>query len=118
MGKYLFRGKIRNWLRWKLSNWLGVDSYELRVRELEVLYRDLVSIGVDVHFKDPSMILIYSHLKGGQIRQISANFESIAELNDLVERLKHKYKTSIVIRDMPGQCPGRRQIPTLEGWDR
>ena len=54
-----------NWLRKKLRCWLGIET---DIEKLNVLYSNLTSIGIDVHFKSPHMILIFSRLKGGQIR--------------------------------------------------
>lgn len=91
-----------NWIRSKIRHWLGISSNETRLNELDSLYSDLVSIGVDVHFRgQPHMILIFSRLKGGQIREISAHFNSLQELNDLCKYLKDRYKPSSTFVDMP-----------------
>jgi len=90
-----------NWLKNKLRKWLGVENNESHIRRLEVLTRDLVSIGVDVHFKEPHMILIYSRLNGGQIREIRADFKSVQELQQCVEELKNRYGTKSVTWDVP-----------------
>ena len=54
----------------KLRSWLGIKDnlYEIEIANLRTLYSNLTSIGVDVHFKSPSMIIVFSKLKGGQIR--------------------------------------------------
>lgn len=90
----------------RLRRWLGIERHEDRLDDLNQLYSDLVSIGVDVHFKEPHMILIYSRLKGGQLRHIDANFESLAELNDFVKWLKEKYKTEKTTWDVPYASTG------------
>ena len=104
-----------NWLKNKIRKWLGISNLEIDTKNLEIsinsskmrlnnldaLYADLVSIGIDVHFKSPHMILIYSNLKGGQLRHIEASFETLQELNDLVKFLKEKYKTKEITWDMP-----------------
>lgn len=89
--------KIRGWIQ----KWLGIVALIHRTNELYQLYSDLVSIGVDVHFKSPHMILIYSQLKGGQIRHIEANFASISELNSFVEELKGRFHTEQLTYDFP-----------------
>jgi hypothetical protein len=102
-----------NWLKRKIRSWLGVEDDVIRLSllcrdliashaRLSQLHKDLVSIGVDVHFKTPSMILIYSHLQGGQIRHIDANFESMVELNEFVKCLKEQFMTKAVMWDAPG----------------
>lgn len=86
----------------KLRSWLGIDGLEDDFVKLEKLYSDLVSIGVDVHFKEPHMILIYSKLNGGQIRHIPANFKTMKELQSFVQWLKEKYSTDIETWDHIG----------------
>ncbi len=92
-----------NWIKRKLRNWLGIE-------ELDKHYRDLVSIGVDVHFKKPHMILIYSHLNGGLIKHIDAAFDNLQDLTELVRELEDRYKTRRTIWDVPRPAnnrPGR-----------
>jgi hypothetical protein len=87
--------KLLNWIHKKIQNLLGITELQQQIltqmqyiRRLEVLTRNLVSIGVDVQFKrDPSMILIYSRLNGGQIYEVRANFKDMRELKDFVEQL-------------------------------
>lgn len=83
-----------NWIKSKLRKWLGIE-------ELDHHYRDIVSLGIDVHFKKPHMILIYSHFNGGLIRHIEADFRDPKELNSLVHELKNRYRTKNVIYDTP-----------------
>lgn len=85
-----------------------INILRRRVYELEELTKNLVTIGVDVHFREPNMILIFSHINGGQIRHIDANFTSMHELNALVSELKVRYHTTRVVVDMP---PGHRKYP-------
>lgn len=93
---------MMEWIKRRLRKFLGVDQVESRIDEMEVLYENLVSIGVDVRFNgEQSMILIYSRLKGGQIREIPVRFNNLIELNDLVCRLKREYKTSSETWDVP-----------------
>ena len=104
---------MSNWLKIKLRAWLGVSALESRcmsldgrinrqgiaISELERLTKDLVSIGVDVHFKEPHMILIYSRLNGGQIREVPARFEDLRELNIFVREMADRFKTRSVTWD-------------------
>jgi hypothetical protein len=85
---------MKNWLKKRLRAWLGIDSLESEIK-------DLVNIGVDVHFTHPHMILIYSRLKGGQLRHIDAQFNNIAELNAFVTELRRKFNTRITTWDAP-----------------
>ena len=87
-----------NWLRKKLRCWLGIET---NIEKLNVLYSNLTSIGIDVRFKSLHMILIFSRLKGGQIRQIDADFKDLKELNELAKHLKEKYKTKDIFYDLP-----------------
>jgi hypothetical protein len=102
-----------NWLRDKLRKWLGIarnleliryNEQAIRTNEKEIAYnqvvtKNLASIGVDVHFKEPHMILIYSKLNGGQLRHISAEFKDLQELNQFVKELKFRYNTDKVTLD-------------------
>lgn len=90
-----------NYIKNKLSKWLGIKKNADDIAALNSFYEDLVSIGVDVHIKSPSMILIYSHLKGGQIRHIDADFNDLRELNSFVRELKGRFKTETVTYDLP-----------------
>ncbi len=96
------------WLRLKIRKWLGIAYLGGKVAEVEVanaslyrLYEDLTHIGVDVHFKEPHMILIYSRLNGGQLREIPAHFDSLHELNKFTKHLKERYNTRAVTHDTP-----------------
>jgi len=92
---------------------LDIDRLKVRIKKLESstdnldnFVKDIVSIGVDVHFKEPHMILIYTRLAGGQIRHIEAYFKDVRELNDLVKQLCDRYKTQQVIFDIPAGMRG------------
>jgi hypothetical protein len=78
-----------------------IQEQDQEIQRLDVLYKDLVSIGVDVHFRSPHMILIYSNLRGGQIREIDANFQNIAELQAFVHELRERFNTRKVTYDVP-----------------
>jgi hypothetical protein len=97
-----------DWLKNKLKLWLGIHQIEKnildqqnQINRLFKLNKDLVHIGVDVHFKSPHMILIYSKLAGGQLYHVDVNFESLIELRNFVMMLKEKYNTDKVICDTP-----------------
>ena len=85
----------------QIQEWLGITKNTSDIIKLIKHTDNLVCIGVDVHFKSPHMILVYSQLNGGQLRHIEANFESLIELNDLVKELSYRYHTNKVIRDAP-----------------
>lgn len=88
-------------LKSKLRKWLGIQQNENSINILNRLYSDLTSIGVDVHFKTPHMILIFSKLNGGQIRHIEADFSTIQELNDLTRQLEEMYRPKYRFYDLP-----------------
>lgn len=94
-----------DWLKRKLRKWLGLDGdverLKVDLRSLESTIQDLVSIGVDVHFTEPHMILIYSRLKGGQLRHIDADFKDIKDLDRFVHELRDRFKTSRETWDVP-----------------
>jgi len=90
-----------NWLRTKLRMWLGIYNNDCKINRLNNLYKDLIFIGVDVHFKSPHMILIYSPLKGGQIREIKADFKNMKDLNDFVLELRNRFNTDNITFDLP-----------------
>lgn len=93
------------WLKRKLREWLGVDQDVLTLKthidNLYELNKDLVSIDVDVHFKNPHMILIYTRLNGGQLRHVEADFKDIKELTNFVRDLKRRFHTTRGIYDSP-----------------
>ena len=84
-----------------MQKWLGINNIALEIVNLNKLYKNLVSIGVDVHFKTSHMILIYSRLNGGQLKHIEVNFDSLKELRELVQELKTRYHTENTIFDAP-----------------
>jgi hypothetical protein len=103
---------MKNWLRKKILRWLGINPESItrqlnridkRLDRLFRLNKDLVSIGVDVHFKAPHMILVYSRLNGGQLREIKADFKNFKELNDFVHYLKDRFNTDVELVDAPPQ---------------
>lgn len=88
----------------KIKKWLGIDQIKKQVDDLEHFTKalhNLVHIGVDVHFKEPHMILIYTKLNGGQLRHIDANFDNLKDLEVFVKELKEKFKTNRDIWDLP-----------------
>lgn len=107
--------RILKWLKAKL----GIPSTEERLAKLieyssdlhrrimmlEDLYKNLAAIGVDVHFKEPHMILIFSHIGGGQIRHIPAHFSNLTDLNEFCRRLKNQFNTDRITFDLPHGCP-------------
>lgn len=105
-----------SWLKRKIREWLGVEdqverlfasdrSLNKQLQWLGELTHDLVSIGVDVHFKEPHMILIYSRLNGGQIREIRADFRNVQDLNEFVKQLQARFNTDSVVWDKPHGYP-------------
>jgi len=92
--------------RW-LQRWLGMDKLAAENARLLALYKDLVSIGIDVHFKEPAMILVYSRLNGGQIKEIRADFKNLKELDRFVKQLKHQFNTTNTTWDT---WPGAKEL--------
>ena len=96
------------WLRIKFRKWLRIDKMQEslngvhdRIAKLYKLNKDLASIGVDVHFKEPHKILIYTRLGGGQICEVPVTFDNLRELNECVDMLRQRYNTSDVLYDTP-----------------
>lgn len=107
---------MRKFIRRKWRQWSGLAeekdqrrALQTRVIQLERLYSDLVSIGVDVHFKEPHMILIYSKINGGQLRHIEADFKDLCELNEFTRHLRERYNASSRAEtwDLPPNMKGR-----------
>lgn len=88
-------------LKTKIKKWLGIRQNDEDIDELFELYKNLVSIGVDVNFKSPHTIIIYSKLNGGMIQHIDVNFKDLKELQIFIEWLKRKYNTEKVWYDVP-----------------
>jgi len=97
------RKEIMNWIKIWLQKWLGILVVADKLDRLVKLHHDLVNIGVDVHFKQPHMILIYSKLNGGQIRHIEADFTNIRELEDFIRELKMRFMTEKITIDAPNE---------------
>lgn len=93
--------RFKNWLKAKLRHWLEIDELAREVTKLNQVMADLVNIGVDVHFKEPHMILIYSRLNGGQIREVRADFKDMRELMEFVREMKARFNTRSEIWDAP-----------------
>ena len=96
------------WIQQKIKEWLGITwlEYEYencrdRLMYMENLYKNLVTIGIDVHFKSQSMIILFSKLQGGQIRHIDANFENLINLNNFAKELEERFNTRKTIWDAP-----------------
>lgn len=102
-----------DWIRRKLRQWLGVEKNTQDIKCLSELYGNLVNIGVDVHFKEPHMILIYSRLNGGQLRHIEADFKDLRQLDELVRELKARYRTDRETWDPP---QGGMKLTDIRGW--
>jgi len=99
-----------NWLRNKFRCWLGIErnadiiySHEKDIAILNGTIKNLVNIGIDVHFKSPHMILVYSKLNGGQLRHIDADFKDLRELQRFVTELRNRFKTDYTTWDAPPQ---------------
>ena len=92
---------IKSWIVKKALVWLGLEENQIQIDTLFDLYKDLVSIGIDVHFNEPHMILIFSKLKGGQIRHIEADFKDLRDLRDFTQELKRRFNTEKVLFDAP-----------------
>ena len=90
-------------IKYKIQRWLGIEKLDTKIQRLDKLYQDLASLGVDIHFKEPHMILIYSRLNGGQIKHIEANFETMKDLMGFVRELQNRFKTERVFIDAPPQ---------------
>jgi len=93
-----------NWLKNKLKSWLGITWTENSIDRLNDLYKNLVGIGIDAHVKSDSMIIIFSKLRGGQVRQIEAKFKNLRELDELARTLKTQYYTDRIWSDIPYNC--------------
>lgn len=102
-----------NWIKRKLRQWLGVEKNAQDIKCLNGLYGNLVNIGVDVHFKEPHMILIYSRLNGGQLRHVEADFKNLRDLDDFVRELKARYRTDRETWDTPR---GMMRPSNISGW--
>lgn len=86
------------WLKEKLRKWLGVQYNQDQIIYLRGKYNilenrtsDIFEMGIDVHFKSPHMILIFSRVNGGQIRHIDIDIKDFRELQKITEELKYRY---------------------------
>ena len=102
--------RFKNWLKAKLRHWLEIDELTRGVTKLNQVTADLVNIGVDVHFKEPHMILIYSRLNGGQIREVRADFKNLKDLDRFVKELKSRFNTRSEIWDAPPSVQEMRRF--------
>ena len=88
---FMLKIKIRDWFVLIIKRYLGIDKTETRTSELERVYYNLAAIGIDVNIKGQSAIIVMSKINGGQVRFIDTHFESLAELEALVEDLNYRY---------------------------
>lgn len=96
-------GGVSGWLMKKIRDWLGITAIDSLAMENSVAIKNLVEIGVDFHLSSQSTIIILSRLNGGQVRIISARFDSLKDLAVLVENLEQRYSTRNVVWDVPNQ---------------
>lgn len=99
----------------KIKTWLGItklekeieqlhrdqDALERKLRSLDKWTKDVTGMGIDVHFKEPHMILIFTRMGGGQIRHIPVDLQNMRDLNDLVKELKYRYRVVKPFWDCP-----------------
>ncbi len=97
---------MSDWIKRKIRGWLEIHHMAHEIEVMKKLHSDLVAIGVDAHFKEESMIIIFSHLNGGQVRHIPARFDNIRDLGRFVEHLKCTFRTDRVFVDAPHDLRG------------
>lgn len=98
-----------DYIRERLKIWLGVVDNEKKLALYYKLYKDLVDIGVDVHFTKPTQIIIISKLNGGMVTVIESN-ETIEGLQELIKNLRKRYHTNNISIDVPRQYKNNWRI--------
>lgn len=90
-----------NWLKNKLVVWLGLSEMRNDIEKVKQVVGAATTIGVDVNFGSPHMIIVFSKLNGGQIRHIDAQFDGLKELEEFVRVIKERYGARKMVYDMP-----------------
>jgi pentose-5-phosphate-3-epimerase len=80
---------------------LGIKKLEDEVASLRSLIRNTTTIGVDVHFRSQTQIMVISRLRDGYIKRIDLHFENFLELQRVIKELKERYSTDDVVCDAP-----------------
>ena len=86
-----------------------IKALRRQVKTLEENQRDLVGIGVDVDIpllNHPSYVIIFSRIKGGQLRIFPVHIQSIREMEIMAANLAARYQVSSPVIDAPAGWQG------------
>ncbi len=105
---------MKNWLRNKLREFLGIDSWVAEIEakidakeksilyEVKRLHQNLTGIGIDVNvMHDPTTIVIISKLNGGQVKIIETGINDQRHLRSVIEQVEAMYGNNNKVYDMP-----------------
>ena len=89
--------KLKKWLQHKL----GIAELRGRVNYQQSAIDHLISVlgkesvvGVDVHFKSPSLVIVFTRAAGGQIRIFDADIGSLRALKEFADYIEYRYGIS------------------------
>ena len=85
--------RIKNWIRKKVSNFLGLPILEARITTTANQLGEMITMAIDIpgHRKSPATIIIATRLKNGYVRILDMHISSISELEALAKELQTRY---------------------------
>lgn len=105
---------MKNWLKNKLREFLGIDSLVLEIKKtlsekersilhhVDVLHQNLTGIGIDVNvMRDPTTIVIISKLNGGQVKIVETGINDQRHLRSVIEQIEAMYGNNNKVYDKP-----------------
>jgi hypothetical protein len=103
--------RIKNWLREKISNFLGLSILETRITATANQLGEMITMAIDIpgHRKSPATIIIAARLKNGYVRILDMHISSITELEALAKELQARYniRDENIFADYPPGYPRR-----------
>jgi hypothetical protein len=87
-----------NKLKRRVQQKLGITELTLQVARQRETIEHLTSVlgeetvvGVDVHLKSPSLIIVFTRAAGGQIRLFEANIKSLRDVKEFADYIAYRY---------------------------
>ncbi len=86
--------KLKKWLQQEL----GITELKSTIAYQQKAIEHLTSVlggetvvGVDVHLRSPSLVIVFTRAAGGQIRIFDADIKSLTDLKELADYIEYRY---------------------------
>ena len=86
--------RLTKWVQQKL----GIVKLKSTIKYQQQAIKHLTSVlgketvvGVDVHLKSPSLVIVFTRAAGGQIRIFDADINSLRALKELADYIEYRY---------------------------